>query len=140
VKYKWTKECPTEAGSYWFFGELYKEEKPGLYYIECWKVSNGTMLIANGSSWDASTEAGPGWFAKIDTMEILDSVADFMLKKEKKKMKNYRALQILLEIAEGARIIDPNDHEQIEAYHTGFRILKEEVKKDKKEKHSENKK
>jgi len=85
VKYKWTKECPTEAGSYWFFGELYKEEKPGLYYIECWKVSNGTMLIANGSSWDASTEAGPGWFAKIDIKEILDSVDDFMVKKGEAK-------------------------------------------------------
>lgn len=55
-------------------------------------------------------------------------------------MKKYRALQILLEIAEGARVIDSNDHEQIEAYHTGYRILKEEVKKDKKEKHNENKK
>jgi len=55
-------------------------------------------------------------------------------------MKNYRALQILLEIAEGARVIDPNDREQLEAHYIGYCILKEEVKKDKKEKHSENKK
>lgn len=83
MKYKWTKEPPTEAGSYWFFGALYEGETPGLYYIECWQVSNGTMLIANGSSWDAATEAGPGWFAKIDTVEIMDSLDDFIKKGEK---------------------------------------------------------
>lgn len=73
MEYKWTVEWPNEEASYWFYGCLYKGEEPKLYYIECWGVSNGNMLVANGNFW-SKTEAGPGIFAKIDTKEILDSI------------------------------------------------------------------
>lgn len=100
MEYEWTKEPPTEAGSYWFCGSLYEGEKPGLYYIECWGISNGKLLVVNGNFWDPAADSGPGWFAKIDTkeimnslgnsmqMEIMDSLGDSVLKKGEKVNEN----------------------------------------------------
>ncbi len=85
MEYEWTAEQPDEPGSYWFYGCLYKGEKPKLYYIECWEVGNGQLLIANGSMWNR-IEAGPGVFAKIDIKEVMKSVSDFI--PGRKELKN----------------------------------------------------
>jgi hypothetical protein len=76
---KWTKKWPTKPGRYWFFGWPYgrqweiggKFKKPELNCVNVWKVSNGIMLIREGSFWGES-EGSIGLFCVADLPELPD--------------------------------------------------------------------
>jgi hypothetical protein len=54
TKQIWTKEWPTEAGTYWFYGwrfgneGLNKDDEPELNFVEVSKIVNGFMYITRG--------------------------------------------------------------------------------------------
>lgn len=67
---KWSKEWPTTEGSYWFYGFAFNNDKnPSLNYVKFLKVSNGIIVIREGTFW-SKTEAGEGLFKKIPVPDI----------------------------------------------------------------------
>ena len=70
----WTKEWPTEAGFYWFYGFLwyryYRDgDKPELVSVEVIPVSNGIMYVAHGS-FIYESEKHMGFWRKADLPEL----------------------------------------------------------------------
>lgn len=67
---EWTKEWPEEEGWYWFYGYRYGREScgsknnPEYMMMKCWKVSNGYMMVGDGSFVHKS-ETEEAYFLKI---------------------------------------------------------------------------
>ena len=70
----WTKEWPTEAGFYWFYGFLwyryYRDgDKPELVSVEGILASNGIMYVAKGA-FIYKSEKHIGFWHKADLPEL----------------------------------------------------------------------
>lgn len=48
---KWTKIWPTKLGFYWFYGKQFGDGQPGFALIECFQISNGTLIKGDGFIW-----------------------------------------------------------------------------------------
>lgn len=44
----WSKTWPTEEGKYWFYGRLFKDDKPEMALVDVWKTSNGFAYVTRG--------------------------------------------------------------------------------------------
>ena len=71
---KWTKDWPTEEGTYWFYGYRYKRVScgsncdPEYCLVEVFKVSNGLMITTNGQfMYESETEEA--YFQKAELPE-----------------------------------------------------------------------
>jgi len=69
----WTKNWPTQEGTYWFYGWPYGKEtnfdgnvrKPELNFVRVMKISNGNMVVREGAFW-FKKDGGVGLFSKIE--------------------------------------------------------------------------
>jgi len=68
---KWTKTWPTEPGMYWFYGWPFgeKSHKPELNLVRLWAVSNGVIMIRDGTSW-FKNEGGIGMFCEVKLPDL----------------------------------------------------------------------
>jgi hypothetical protein len=75
---KWSKNFPTKAGNYWFYGwrfgksmDLFtkKPEKPELSFVEVHQVMNGLLFVTRGHCLEKS-EGTEGLWCKAILPEL----------------------------------------------------------------------
>lgn len=82
AKEKWSLTWPTEEGSYWAWGERFKNQGPELLFVSVFKCANGIARVTKGTFLYIS-EAGvlfwtPAWVPNPPTAEqVQQATEDF---------------------------------------------------------------
>lgn len=66
----WTTELPTETGWYWFYGQQFKDSKPGLQTIQVVSGRNGPVRVCGAAFMYGSELGKMRFFKKMETPEL----------------------------------------------------------------------
>jgi hypothetical protein len=70
----WTREFPTEAGWYWFYGNQFRSSQPSLHIVKVFKSINSFVCVCDGAFMYESELGEKRWFKQIDTSEVLSDI------------------------------------------------------------------